>query len=428
MDTIFARSTAPGRAGVAVIRLSGPASWEAVARLGGGPLPEPRRLVVRRLQDDSGFLDEAMIVLFEAGRSFTGEVSAELHLHGSVAVQRAVERALTGMDGLRAAEAGEFTRRALENDRMGLPEIEGLGALLEAETEAQRRQATALMQGGLREVADTWRVAVVDVLAALEVAVDFSDEEVPEEVDPGLAATLRRLAAEMTSEADGAVAAQRIASGFEVAIVGAPNAGKSTLLNRLAGYDAALTSDVAGTTRDVVAVRMEIGGFLVSLLDTAGVRQAQDTVERMGVERALARAASADIRLFLDGVPEGAHVMDGDILLAGKCDLERDTPAGALRVSGLTGEGLPDLMSTIAERLEEKVAGAGSAVSARQERALRQASGALAEAADMLDAGESPEICSALVRQGAYALDGLLGRIGTEEVLGTIFASFCIGK
>ena len=428
MDTIFARSTAPGRAGVAVIRLSGPVSWEAVARLGGGPLPEPRRLVVRRLQDDSGFLDEAMIVLFEAGRSFTGEVSAELHLHGSVAVQRAVERALTGMDGLRAAEAGEFTRRALENDRMGLPEIEGLGALLEAETEAQRRQATALMQGGLRELAEAWRMALVDVLAALELAVDFSDEDVPEDVDAGLAVDLRRLADEMAREADGAVAAQRIASGFEVAIVGAPNAGKSTLLNRLAGYDAALTSDIAGTTRDVVSVRMEIGGFLVSVLDTAGIRQSEDTVERMGVERALARAASADIRLFLDGVPEGAHVADGDVLLAGKCDLERDTPAGALRVSGLTGEGLPDLMSTIAEHLEEKVAGAGTAVSARQERALRQAAGALVEAADMLSAGESPEICSALVRQGAGALDGLLGRIGTEEVLGTIFASFCIGK
>jgi tRNA modification GTPase len=369
-----------------------------------------------------------MVVLFEAGRSFTGERSAELHLHGSMAVLRAVERALARMRGLRAADAGEFTRRALENDRIGLPEIEGLAALLEAETEVQRQQATALMQGGLRGVVEGWRKTLLEMLAGLELVVDFADEDVPEQIDLGLVSTLRRLSGEMSREADGAAAAQRIASGFEVAIVGAPNAGKSTLLNRLAGYEAAITSDIAGTTRDVVSVRMEIAGLLVTLLDTAGIRDSGDRVERLGVERALERAAAADLRLFLDEVPVGAHPTEGDIRLVGKCDLGPDVPAGCLPVSGRTGEGLPGLVEAISARLEDRAAKAGTASSLRQETALRQGALALAQAADVLEEGASPEIGSALVRQGTSALDALLGRIGTEEVLGAIFASFCIGK
>lgn len=428
MDTIFARSTAPGRAGIAVVRLSGPQAWGAVARLSPAPLPRPRRLVLRRLQGADGLLDEAMVVLFEAGRSFTGEESAELHLHGSAAVLRAVERELAAMEGLRAAEAGEFTRRALENDRIGLSEIEGLAALLEAETEAQRRLATSVMQGGLRRRAESWRAALVEARAALEVAVDFSDEDVPDEVDPGLAARLRGLADEMAGEAAGVSAAQRLAAGYEVAIVGPPNTGKSTLLNRLAGYDAAITSDMAGTTRDVVAVRMEIGGFLVTLLDTAGIRDASDKVERLGVERALSRADGADLRLFLDEVPVSIAFRAGDLRLMAKADLGGVPPEGTLPVSGVTGAGVAELLDRIAETLGERAAAVGSAITARQEAALLRGSAALSEAAAMLEDGATPELVSAVVSEAVAAVDLLVGRIGTEEVLGAIFASFCIGK
>lgn len=428
MDTIFARSTAPGRAGLSVIRLSGPASWDAVARLGGTPLPEPRRLAVRRLWDDDDLLDEAMVVVFEEGRSFTGEASAELHLHGSVAVLRAVERALARMHGLREAEPGEFTRRALLNDRMELPEIEGLGALIDAETEAQRRQATALLQGRLRTTTEAWRQALLEILAGMELAVDFADEDVPDDVDVSLARRLRELGDEMRREAVGAAAGQRIANGFEVAIVGPPNAGKSTLLNCLAGVDAAITSEVAGTTRDVISVRMDLGGFLVTLLDMAGVRDTGDPVERLGVDRALKRAAAADIRLFLDAVPSGMDVAEDDIRLIGKCDLGRAVPDGAIAVSGLTGEGVPEVLKAVVSRLERKSAMAGCAMTARQESALTRGAAALAEAADLLEEGSSVEISSALVREGIAALDMLVGRIGTEDVLGAIFASFCIGK
>ncbi len=428
MDTIFARSTAPGRAGVAIIRISGPLSWEGVRGLTRRALPEVRRSSVRKIWCGDDLIDQGIVLVFEAGHSFTGERSAEIHLHGSEAVVRAVLSALRALDGFRDAQAGEFTRRALENDRLDLSEVEGLGALLAAETEAQRKQAMRLVAGGLQVRASGWRSDLRGALAALEVTVDFADEEVPDVVAAGTAMGLRCIAAEMREEALGAAAAERIARGFEVAIVGAPNAGKSTLLNRLAGRDAAITSEIAGTTRDIVEVRMEIGGYLVTLLDTAGIRDAEDAVERLGVDRAMSRAREADIRVFIDAAPKGMVVDAGDLVVAGKCD-EGEPAAGAFGVSGLTGQGVDRLLASIEAELEQRVAGAGVAMTERQAAALHRGAAALVEAADVLGGfPERVEVASELIRGGIVAVEELVGRIGVEDVLGEVFSRFCIGK
>jgi len=427
MDTIFARSTAPGRAGIAVVRISGPDAWAAVRELVCGRLPPERRASLRKIWDGQTLLDQAVVLLFGEGRSFTGEESAELHLHGSEAVVRAVLATLGNKPGLRPASAGEFTRRALENDRLSLAEVEGLGALLSAETEAQRRLAMQVVSGRLREAAERWRGTLLSALAEIEVTIDFADEEVPEAVPEGLPATLRDLARELELERRGVAAAGQIARGFEVAIVGAPNTGKSTLLNRLAGRDAAITSEVAGTTRDVVEVRMEVGGHLVTWLDTAGIRETDDTVEKIGVTRARERAEAADVRVFLDAVPEGMAAQEGDITVISKADLR--SGGGSARISGKTGEGVDALLGHVAATLEARVGSAGLAITERQSSALARARDALSEAAAMLEAQtDRPELASGLVRSAVLALEEMIGRVGVEEVLGEVFAGFCIGK
>lgn len=431
MDTVFARSTPPGRAGVAVVRLSGPASWDAVRGLTRRALPPARRLVRRRIFGPDGLIDDAMVVVFAVGASFTGEESAELHLHGSEAVVRAVLDTLGASGALRQADAGEFTRRAFENDRIGLSEAEGLAALLEAESAAQHRLAMGLYSGGLHHRAEAWRAEVTRLVAGLEVTIDFADEDVPDTVDAALAADLRGLATEMRVEAEGAAAARKVVRGFEVALVGPVNAGKSTLLNRLAGREAAITSEIAGTTRDIVEVRVDLGGHMVTLLDTAGIRETADPVERLGVARAVDRARRADLRVFLADPPSDVPWCAGDLRVQAKADLGAGGVDGAgevLPVSGLTGRGVADLRTRIAERLAVQVAPAGLAVTDRQEAALRRASGSLDRAADVLEDGPGVEVASAEVRAGLAALDGLIGRVGPEDVLGEVFSRFCIGK
>ncbi|MEO1681331.1 MAG: tRNA uridine-5-carboxymethylaminomethyl(34) synthesis GTPase MnmE [Pseudomonadota bacterium] len=426
-DTIFARSTPPGRSGVAIVRLSGPASWDAIHRLTGRTLPPARYMARRNIRYDGELIDQSVVVLFEEGRSFTGEQGAEIQLHGSEAVVRATLAALAQLGGLRPASAGDFTRRALENNRMTLSEVEGLSALLEAETDAQRRLAVGVAGGGLRIMVDRWRQSLVHLLASIEVSVDFADEEVPQAVDAALIGTLRETAANARIEADGVRDAGKIARGFEVAIVGAPNVGKSTLLNRLAGRDAALTSDIAGTTRDIVEVRMEIAGQLVTLLDTAGIREAADTVERLGVDRARTRAEAADLRVFLGQVPVGVEVQCGDLAVRAKADLL--STAEGLAVSGTTGQGISDLLEAIGQELSGRVAQASLAITSRQSAALSAAAEALDRAADMLETDvDSPELAAEDIRSAIQALDVLVGRISPEEVLGEIFAQFCIGK
>lgn len=427
MDTIYALASARGKAGVAVVRLSGPRAHDAVRRL-AGTVPEPRRASLRALRDEAGeLIDNALILTFTKGASFTGEASAELHLHGSIAVIAAVLRALSGMDGLRLADPGEFTRRALENDRLDLAQVEGLADLIEAETEAQRIQAQRVLSGALGERVAAWRADLIHAAALIEVTIDFADEEVPEDVTPEVRKRLDGVIADLRHEIAGASVAERIRDGFEVAIVGKPNVGKSTLLNRLAGREAAIISDIAGTTRDVIEVRMDLRGLPVTLLDTAGLRDTDDAVEGIGVQRALDRANAADLRVFL--VDEDGPLLSpvaGDITRRAKGDLsDRQDPA----VSGKTGAGVDDLVDAIASELERRAQGAGTAIRERHRIAMETGLASLESARVGLDRGlGAQELIAEDIRTAIRALEALVGHIGVEDVLDRIFAQFCLGK
>ena len=427
MDTIYALATARGRSGLAVVRISGPGAVAAGLALCGS-LPSPRVAGLRRLVWGGELLDEALVVSFAEGASFTGEAVVELHCHGGPAVVGAVLRALSEQPGLRLAEAGEFTRRALENGVLDLAQVEGLADLIDAETEAQRRQAVRVLSGSVGQKVDGWRRDLIRAGALLEATIDFADEDVPVDVSPEVLALVDGLMADLGREAAGVTAAERIRDGFEVAIVGAPNAGKSTLLNQLAGREAAITSEIAGTTRDVIEVRMEIAGLPVTFLDTAGLRDTEDRLERAGIERALARAEAADLRLFLtDGSPLPLDPVGDDLVVLGKAD----TKSGwsGLAVSGKTGLGVPELMARIGEILGERVGSAGALVRERHRVAVTTAIAALAESrAEVVRPDSRVELAAEHLRQAVRALDALVGRVDVDDLLGEIFASFCIGK
>ena len=428
MDTIYALATARGRSGLAVVRVSGPAAFAAGAALCGS-LPDARVAGLRRLSWGGELLDEALVLSFAKGASFTAEAVVELHCHGGPAVVGAVLRALADQPGLRLAEPGEFTRRALENGVLDLAQVEGLADLIDAETEAQRRQAVRVLSGSVGQKVDGWRRDLIRAGALLEATIDFADEDVPVDVSPEVLGLIDGLMADLGHEAAGVQAAERIREGFEVAIVGAPNAGKSTLLNQLAGREAAITSEIAGTTRDVIEVRMEIAGLPVTFLDTAGLRDTEDRLEQAGIDRALSRAQAADLRLFLsDGsdVP-GLEPVGDDLVVVGKSDTI--SSGSGLAVSGKTGQGVPELMARIGEILGQRVGSAGALVRERHRVAVTTAIAALAESrAEVVRDDSRVELAAEHLRQAVRALDALVGRVDVDDLLGEIFASFCIGK
>ena len=428
MDTIFAQATAQGRAGVCVIRISGPQAF-FIAETIAQPLPAPRVAAVRAISDADGqVIDRALVLTFEGPNSFTGEDTVELHLHGSIAVVRAVLTLLSGFEGTRLAEPGEFTRRAMENGKLDLTQVEGLGDLIEAETEAQRKQALRVLSGHLGQKVDIWREKLIRAAALLEVTIDFADEDVPVDVSPEVSDLLDAVNGDILAEIAGTHAAERIRTGFEVAIIGRPNAGKSTLLNALAGRDAAITSAVAGTTRDVIEVRMDLGGLPVTLLDTAGLREGADEVEAIGIDRAKIRGEQADLRVFL--VEEGEELpvaaAADDIVLRPKADL-RDSADNA--ISGVTGQGVPQLIERIQAILGARSLNAGLATHERHRVALQKSAEGLAAAMLVLDHGpDQYDIASEELRHSIRALEALVGRIDVENLLDVIFSSFCLGK
>lgn len=429
MDTIFALATAPGKSGVAVIRISGPDAFVLGQGLAGS-LPAPRCSALRNLTDaEGGFLDQALVLCFESPHSFTGENIVEFQIHGSHAIVSAVLGSLSEFDRARMAEPGEFTRRALENDRLDLAQVEGLGDLIESETEAQRKQALRTFSGHLGAKVEGWRADLIRAMALLEVTIDFADEEVPEDVYPEVSTLLSGLASAFQSEIEGSYVAERVRSGFEIAIIGAPNVGKSTLLNVLAGRDAAITSHIAGTTRDVVEVRMDLKGLPVTILDTAGLRDTEDEIEKIGIFRALQRAEQSDLRVILsvDGaLPTGVVLKSTDLLVQAKADL---SPASEqISVSGRTGAGIENLVAVLHARLNVLVGSVGTATHARHRAAFKDASVCISRAREGIASALPEELVVEDLRQATTHLESLVGRIGIEDVLGDIFSSFCLGK
>jgi tRNA modification GTPase len=420
-DTIFALSSGSPPAAIAVVRISGPRADAALEVL-TGRLPEPRRASVAKLLWGGEQLDEALVLRFPGPASATGEDIAELHLHGGRAVVAAVLAALGDMEGCRAAEPGEFTRRAFENGRFDLAEAEGLADLLQAETETQRRAAQALAGGALSRLTGGWQLRLLQLAAALEAVLDFSDEgEVGEEWPAGWSEGVATLADEMRA-ALARPAAERLRDGLRVVIAGPPNAGKSSLLNWLAGRQAAITSAIAGTTRDLVEAPTAIGGTPFLLVDTAGLRDSDDEVEAMGVGRARDSMAAADLILWL-GPPEDAP--DRSILVQSKIDLGGPARAADVRTSAETGEGMDALVALLIARARDLLPGDGEvALNARHRSAIALAEEQLREAAEAHDLLISAEC----LRQARVALDRVTGRAGIEDMLDTLFGRFCIGK
>lgn len=421
MPTIFAEATPPGRGGVSIIRVSGPGARAAGEALCGS-LPQARHGYFRPVCEGDEHIDQALVMRFDAGASFSGEEVVEFHLHGAPVIVRRVKDALKSL-GLREAEPGEFTKRAFLSGRMDLTEVEGLGDLLAAETEAQRRQAMRAVSRDVQKRVSAWRKALIEAGALVAVSLDFADEEVPEDVDMRVFSLLDDVKSEILEIITDYPATERLREGFEVALIGPVNAGKSSLLNRLAQRDVAITSDIAGTTRDVIELKADIRGLPVTFLDTAGLRQSDDRIEAVGVELAEKRARAADLRLHLsvDGKAVDSLWQADDIVVCTKSDLGRQ--GGDIQISSVVGDGVSDLLGLVYDRLVIRLPQSGLIAHERQVNALQQALDALDVNRD-----DAPEILAEKISTANNALATLLGKIGVEDYLDFIFLQFCIGK
>lgn len=444
-DTIYALSSAPGRAGVAVIRLSGPQAAAALETLVGGNLPKPRAASLRRLRDSDGtLLDEGMVLWFPRPHSFTGEDVVELQVHGGRAVLAAIFAALARLPGLRLAEPGEFSRRAFEHGKLDLTSAEGLGDLINAETEAQRRQALRQMQGALGELYEGWRRQLTRALAHLEADIDFPDEDLPEGVAAEVKPQIARLREEIAAHLNDRQRGERLRDGLMVAILGAPNVGKSSLLNALAKREAAIVSDIPGTTRDVIEVHLDLGGYPVVLADTAGLRETADAIESEGVTRALKRAEAADLKLVvLDATTKAVSketeaLIDSDaIVVANKVDAA-SAPVGwsingraVLPVSVRGNTGMNALLDALEQEVTARIGLTGNATltRARHREALTDCIAALDRFLRGAERNNThAELAAEDVRLAARALGRITGRIDVEDLLDVIFRDFCIGK
>lgn len=431
LPTVFALSTAPGKAGIAIVRVTGSKATMVVEELTGRDCPAPRQSVLRRLFDEAGeLLDEALVLYFAAPSSFTGEDVVEFHCHGGRALTAAVLCRLAGFDGVEPAEPGEFTRRAFVNGKLDLAEIEGLSDLLSAETEAQLRQSVAAVGGGVRRRAEAIRGHLLHALALIEATIDWADEDVPEDVVPEVREKLHEAAGEMRVLLSGAEQRERLRAGFEVALVGAPNAGKSSIMNKLADREVALTTPIAGTTRDIIEVQLDLRGLPVTIIDMAGLREGGEQIERLGIQRAQGRAERADLRVFVEA-PDAALpdecaslMMPDDIIVSNKCDV---ASGNHVAVSALSGDGMSKLADAIADRLEDRVPSEPGVAHARQASEMRASLQNVTEAAAVLET-VGIEIVAEYLRSALVALERLAGRAAPDDVLEAVFARFCLGK
>jgi tRNA modification GTPase len=443
-QTIFALSSGRPPSAIAIVRVSGSQAGEVLKTL-AGPLPAPRQASRRLLRDAAGqLLDDAVVLWFPAPGSATGEDVAEFHVHGGRAVLAALLVAISVVPNTRAAEPGEFTRRAFENGKLDLTEAEGLDDLIHADTDRQRRQALRQLQGLLGDRARDWRERIIEASALIEAGIDFSDEgDVPAELRAPAIEAITALHDEIAKVLAAQGHSERLRDGLVVAIAGEPNVGKSTLMNQLARREVAIVSPHAGTTRDVIEVQLDLDGYPVTVIDTAGIRETEDPVEQEGVRRARARTEEADLVLWL---VEGGQAIDpaalrslrksgdGDRpdgavwIVRNKIDLGAAGSAGEFGISASRGDGIPELVEALVAFAAEffGTTEGGLVTRARQRDLLAQASDSLRRSLGLVEEGE--ELAAEELRAAAYALGRLLGRVDVEDVLGAIFQKFCIGK
>ncbi len=435
-DTIFALASGEGLCAISVIRVSGPHADPALRSLcAGQPVPKPRLVALRTIANPTSgaILDRCLVIRFLAPASFTGEDGFELHIHGGRAVIVGVLEALRQCADLRLAEPGEFTRRAFLNGKLDLTEAEGLADLIEANTVAQRDQALALAGGLLRTRADAWRRDILSLQAEVEADIDFSDEgDVPSDVAAALVTRIEPLCTDMEAVLADGRRGEILRRGFTVVLAGAPNAGKSSLMNALVRRDVAIVSSVPGTTRDPIEISLDLDGLPVTLVDTAGLREAGDDIEKEGIKRARARADAADLVLWLSGpdeVYDGLGLLNGSVLpILSKCDLlpADSAPEQKHRISAHTGEGIEALLGMITDYARAALRPEEPAIMSRQRH--RQGISNALEALHRIKQGLPIEVGAEDLRIAARSLGAIIGLVSPEDVLGEIFGRFCIGK
>ncbi len=434
-DTIYALASANGRAGVAIIRVSGPLTSTCVIELTGA-LPKPRfaRLCKFVQPGSDDMIDEGLVLWFAGPASYTGEDMAELQVHGSRAVVSSITKALAGL-GCRLAEPGEFTRRAVVHGKLDLTAAEGVVDLVDAETEAQRKQALRQLGGALATLTQNWRTELTRLEAHLVAAIDFADDDLPAGLIENIRQGVSALVADLRLHLESGIVAERLREGVYAAIIGAPNVGKSSLLNRLTRRDVAIVTALAGTTRDVLEVPMDVGGYPLTLADTAGLREAVDVVEQEGIRRALERANMADFKLLvLDATaPDLAvlsHYKAGDIIALNKCELavpDLQLPVAPIRISARTGDGLNELMQALAARTAE-LAGVSANPTLTRSRHREVVAATIYSLERALQPTLNIDQLADDIRHASRTLGRLTGQVGIEDLLDVVFRDFCLGK